>query len=96
MQDGRVPKDGKLKLHYLKNSANYLVIAMGAATAGVVTTAELNLKPPFHLSMDAPAVDKQAMKEAVERASQAEAAEKARPKMAPLAHAIKRAGRTRH
>ena len=88
MQEGPVPAKGLLKVE-LEPLQNYIVIAAGEQTAGLVSTAELNLQAPFALSLDAPAVDWDAV-----RAQQAQAEKRAeaqqRMRLNPLSLAVKR------
>ncbi len=74
MHDGPIPKSGRVKLRDLDPNMNYLVFAEGDKDAGVVTTVELNLKPPFFLTLDAPKIDRKAVEKA---RREAEAAQKA-------------------
>lgn len=94
MVDAAIPTSGRVRLRELDPNRHYLVFAEGYETAGVVTTAELALKPPFFLTLDAPKIDRKAFEKAkaeFEARQKAEEAGKkaARPMMSRITRAVR-------
>ena len=81
---GHIPKKGYLRLK-LPHFENYVIVAAGEKSAGLISTAELNLQAPFVISMDAPPVDWADVR--AKEAAMKERAENA-PKTDPLSLAV--------
>lgn len=83
-----IPKKGVVVMD-LEPLTNYILVAAGSESAGMVSTVELNLQAPFMLAIDAGAVNFKAVQEQQALAEKQAEGQK-HMRMKPLALAVKR------